>query len=263
MKTLEITIGLPGSGKTTWSQKQRKVDFTYKVFTLDNMDKITRKSIFNNIKESNRSVIVDSLITTQKTLIDFLTKIFCESNHDYDKIILHIWNEDRESCLWNDRGRRKIDSAISINNMPLDDFDLVKIKEKIDIDIDIDIKKHIVMKKEKWEVFADEMGLYVDDSGKMRSSEWSLGGSWANCWGDSGSVSGEAQPASFKEFDSLLEKVCPDISFLKYKNLMNTCVTTDEYNEGDYYGGNVTYGYFELDVIQLYKELEDSDLYHV
>lgn len=67
----------------------------------------------------------------------------------------------------------------------------------------------------------------------------------------------------FVELDSILEKVCPNISFLQYKNICNKIINSDTRSEGDYYGGSVTYGYKYFNVRSLYDALVEKGLYEI
>jgi hypothetical protein len=72
--------------------------------------------------------------------------------------------------------------------------------------------------------------------------QWTTGGmSGGSCWGGNPSpyISGESQP----EWDCLnnfLEEVCPDLSFLKYKNLMSKAESY-AYTQNEYYGNCTNY----------------------
>jgi hypothetical protein len=108
-----------------------------------------------------------------------------------------------------------------------------------------------------YDEFKETYNIYGD---VLTSCGWALGGSWGDCWGNSGSITPEPQPTSFEEFDRLIEKINKDISFMQYKNLYNSCVSTESKSEGDWYGGTAYYGYFQCDIRKLYAELNDRDL---
>ena len=59
------------------------------------------------------------------------------------------WRENREACLWNDRGRRKVNSKITIENAPFE----IPSKEVLD-----KFKAKLIMenveKKPGWQVWA-------------------------------------------------------------------------------------------------------------
>ncbi|MGL5647753.1 MAG: hypothetical protein ACRDDY_07875, partial [Clostridium sp.] len=65
---------------------------------------------------------------------------------------------------------------------------------------------------------------------------------------------------NFDEFDSLMENVCPNMSFLKYNKIKNNCINVDQYYDSDYYGGSETINYYTCDIENLYNMLVDFDL---
>ena len=90
------------------------------------------------------------------------------------------------------------------------------------------------------------------------SNTWSLGGTYGSCWDDQlHSISAEPQPASFVEFDNLIEKIDPNIGFLKYKKIYNNCVEISTYRDHDYYGGSTENAQFKCDLKKLYNMLEE------
>ncbi len=280
MKKIVITVGLPASGKTTFSkqyQKENNVNSRYKMDNNNivrhiefderiryqfNKGKTKEESMKNAIDDTllNKTdeLVLDGLFLTNEDVIKVVKMVKCQ----LCKLEVHYWESDIEACLWNDQYRRSDNSSITIENAEVLDMDIQKIKDGTNIN-DVEIVKHIVKRKEDWRVFSDKNNICLDESNNITSSSWSLGGSWANCWGDSGSVSGDAQPSTFEELDSLFEEVCSSISFMQYKRIVNNCVSTDTYNNGDYYGGNVEYAYFKCNIIELYDMLIDMNLIEV
>ena len=95
--------------------------------------------------------------------------------------------------------------------------------------------------------------------GFLKSDRWSNGGTWGNYWGDSGSIAAET-PKEFIEFDELLEKLCPNITFLQYKRVRELCVTCESDYENDYYSGREEYSYWVCDLKQLHNALAERNL---
>jgi len=138
---------------------------------------------------------------------------------------------------------------------------IMKLEEKFPKMKDkIKMNQHTTIQKPDWKAFGEKYELYMDENGKVKGESWCLGGSWADCWGGGGSVSGEAQPDGFRELDELLEKVCPNITFLQYKGIYNEIVLTDEYGDSDYYGGSTSYAYKYFMVENLYNALKKREL---
>jgi hypothetical protein len=266
---LIITWGLPGSGKTNFTNEQiminRRNHNGCRLYTISHdecgrygNDK-TKNFISKMNSHLNSSVdilIADTLITTHDDLSNFLKQLNLKKVISID---IQYWCEDRESCLWNDRYRRSDNSNITILNAPLEVPDTATIKSFCP-NIRITIIYNNVMRKENWQVFSDKYKIRHTD-GIVKSDSWSLGGTYGNCWDDTKhQVSGEPQPASFSEFDDLLESACPSIGFLQYKKLYNACMTTDTRGESDYYGGHIEYGFYKFKVEELFDKLIELDI---
>lgn len=101
---------------------------------------------------------------------------------------------------------------------------------------------------------------YSKKEGVIICENWCCGGSWGDCWGNSGEISPEPPPTTCKVLDDLLMEVSPDISFLKYRELYNKCVSIEEYSESDYYGGVTYYQRFVLDVKGCYEWLLENKI---
>ena len=281
-KTLHLTMGLPGCGKTSWAKELSKNNESHwnrgeKPYHIE-YDEIresnygTKRTVIEQFKDriqhivKNYETIADSFISNTDGVISILEMIDLRY---IENLTIHYWIPDKEACLWNDRGRRTEKAEITINNALIKFPDKQKIEAYLSgkkANVKIEIKKHTTERKPDWKVFFDENVKDIaslDEDGYIRSESWSLGGSWADCWGNNGSVSGEAQLSSFQEFDSILEKVCPNIGFLQYKNIYNQCVETGEKSEGDYYGGSVSYAYYKANLKNLYDILVEKNLYQI
>ena len=64
----------------------------------------------------------------------------------------------------------------------------------------------------------------------------------------------------FVEFDELIERVCPNISFIQYKNVYRKCVVQKTRTVYDYYGGSEEKAWWECDMKALYKILLEKGL---
>jgi len=266
-KKITLLWGLPGSGKTTYAGEAcpPRTRESY-VVDVDSMMRHYKGSKLVDAVGSEvlqrchyfNHIIVDGLITLNAQATDVMMGI---QTHPYNKyeLIFEIvwWGEDRESCKWNDRGRRKLDSAITIDNAP---FEVPSQELALAFNIpESRIVRKKVERKPAWKVWAQEHGFGKEE--KMKGSGWSLGGTSGSCWSDEKShVSAEPQPASFKEFDELLTEICPNISFLAYKKLYNETVTTETSGEGDYYGGYVEHACYVCDVKKLYDMLVEMNV---
>ena len=261
-----LCIGLPGSGKTyflanNYSEGYNNID-NYQN-DQDILKAIESKSRHNfqcfKCWRESRTAAFDCLITTNfelNKIINLIYRVGIEEgvNGTHIHFIIHYWKENRELCLRNDRGRRDKSSEISIKNLPLE---YPEIENK---DLWVTIEEHDVVEASSLDVYFSQYKDSICGKYIMTSESWSAGGSWGNCWGNSGTISPDPVPTSFDKFDELLEKLCPEVSFLTYKRLYNETVTIVEKAERDYYGGTEYRHYFECDLKKLYNLMVELNL---
>ena len=282
---IEILIGLPGSGKTHYakengacvddywsgsiiSTKVSYVNFDHRHYAGKNVnyvlnDKFAREIIEKPRLYKNYNVnhwIFDGLFLTnaaQRALILAIQQANKTNRHI--KIQFVYFNEDRETCLFNDKQRNREELAdITIKSATYEKPNINELKRDFP-DMEFSIIEKEVHKMNVYEcVFKPHESFSNKD--KMQSDYWSRGGSWGDCWGNSGSISPDPQPSSFTEFDELLEEICPNITFLQYKKLYNECVTVEEDGHGDYYGGYEYTSYFQCDLKKLYEMMVEMNL---
>jgi hypothetical protein len=263
-KTVILLWGLPGSGKSFYAnsllgdsdryipreQQYYKINIDQKVSQWKGklrIPKIAEETVSGFY--GNRYIILDGLITTNEGAKKFLDAIREMAPAKYDveyKVVW--WEKDIEACLHNDRGRRHIDSQQSIRHLPFE----IPSPEQLCIPADCIEKQTIVRKPMSHILVEEQLDMSVND-GKLKSATWSLGGSSGDSSG-SWHTPPDAQP-SFKEFDELLEKICPTITFLQYKKLFAETVTTESQYHSDYYGGGERTANFICDVEKLYTLL--------
>lgn len=265
-----LCVGLPGSGKTYFLKNNYPNDNTfdedYKFLSDD--DKIDIVKTIGNRVRSNfqylriynelRPIVIDCLITTNSELNKVIDEIFKSSIKEgvSDRIhfVIHFWKENREFCLHNDKGRRREKSSeISIRNLPLE-YPIVN-----NPDIDYEIIEHDVIAAPSLNIYFNKYKDSHKNDFVLTSESWSAGGSWGNCWGNSGTISPDPVP-QFKEFDDMLEQLCLDINFRTYKKLYNETVTVEEISEHDYYGGTEYRHYYKCDLEKLYKMMVELNL---
>jgi hypothetical protein len=271
-----IGYGLPGSGKTTYlrSFQDKLVHNGYysrnSYFNCDELLKLKKeKSLLNLLSEDisylvkrhyfekkEYYVIIDALITTNKDLknvLELIKKIIGEKEYD---VSIEWWEEDRDSCVWNDEYRRDTNSINSIMTLPYEKVDMQSLKEELNIPIRA--TKHTVIRKSKEKHFAQEKNI-CNDRGILTSERWCLGGNCCDCWGGDYVVH-EDIPVNFTEFDVMLEEICPNISFLKYKKIWAECVTIETENENDYYGGSVKYARYQCNIEEVIRILLEMEI---
>lgn len=125
-------------------------------------------------------------------------------------------------------------------------------------------------KKQNW-YSRDQYSVITKRSKKSPSresflfEEWVSGGvSGGSCWDDGSNdrhyaTSGDKEP-DFSSLDTILENLCPNISFIKYKKLVNEIVKYGDYSVNEYYGNSTNYGYKTINLGDLYDKLKEMSL---
>ena len=272
---ITITYGLPGSGKTYYCNNQS--NFMTDVVHMD--DYIVdgkylplEEVLGNNTKHSD--IIIDCLCTTNKQLKEILSELseiclyFGFGRSIKFKIV--SFEGTREACKKNiERRNDGRNVSTTIDNLPYEDVNEYDIRKFVDdYSLQNNIKVTVIFEKRKiyegtpWDkYFQPIIDSSYESKGKYLVSEsWSLGGTWGDCWGNKGKISPDEQPSSFREFDKLLEEVCPNITFLQYKSIYDECVEVYKYDESDYYGGTQYYAQYRLDLRKCYDMLLEKDI---
>lgn len=253
-----------------------------------NNDKYAMKEIYCYGVHSDVDICIDGLITTKEQVyqvidgfLEYLEKNASNIINYTVTITIHQWLENREACVHNDAvrvklGGRKDSSEISIRNLKFDYIFKTDISQRYKSN-QIVTNIYIIRHNVKWintydTIFfskvGDDMPEYhggpvgfgeMTKTKYMYSETWSGGGTWGNCWGESGDISPEA-PIEFKEFDEFLYSICPKISMLQYKMLRNNCVDVETSKEFDYYGGSEDVNRWRCDMEKLYSVMLDMGL---
>lgn len=283
MKKVEINIlmGLPGSGKSTWRIKNtpsindrfygRHSSFccddylwnennTYNYGRYKTIPEIIKRNL--DIDRDSEFVCIDGLFTTNAQIQEVIDTVHtCLPRFRNDEnfvIVIHHWKEDREACLFNDKYRRELSSATSIKNLPLEDPKDYKFESILEVKI----VYHDVIRKNIYEGIFEPLTVYNGLNGILTSNNWTTGGTWRDCWNNKGECTPDPQP-EFEEFDRLVEKVAPNITFMKYKKLYNECVTVETDHEYDYYGGCCHKAYYKCDLRKLYDMMVEMNVIEV
>jgi hypothetical protein len=95
-------------------------------------------------------------------------------------------------------------------------------------------------------------------------SEWYGGGvGGGSCWDDGNRshypVPGEAE-TDITAIDDILMKVCPNLTFLQYRKLMNGVEDRGNYTNNEYYGNSSTHNYKVINLRKLYDRLKEMEL---
>lgn len=280
-RRITLLWGLPASGKTTyakelqeeaedknsWSPYHRRSKSNIHIVDIDLIgrgkkekapDEI-RKKIVSEIKhhEYNQVIhyILDGLITTNDKAVELFKylqeHLKFDMADDHYELAVVWWTKDVKTCIHNDQGRRHLDSKNTIEHLPFEEPD----RKRLYPFIENRIERQEVFRKPDSKVWVEVNGL--PSNMKMESSSWSLGGTSCGYDGGTSIHHADPQPTNFVEFDDLLEKTCPNITFLQYKKLYNHSVSIIEYGDSDYYGGYTKYAKYECDLTKLYDLLKE------
>ena len=277
MKTIQelhILVGLPGSGKSTFAHKL--VSENYGLGFIADFDKIKKGlkpkySMSDQMAYVERSaipysfngkiLIADGLFLTQKD-VEWVINMYCNSSYFKARYsvklwVIDYWVPDIDSCLWNDIGRRTVDSESTIKNAIVEKPDIELIKKDCSVS-NIVLHTHSVIRKPQSIVDALEHGVDISDivdDMYIESDSWSLGGEGRTWMGETYYIDAE-KPCDFEKFDGLLEEICPSITFLHYKKLFSNCVEVCERDNSDYYS-SCKEAYYRCDLTKLFDMLRE------
>ena len=96
--------------------------------------------------------------------------------------------------------------------------------------------EHTIVKKSIYKVFADCLGIPLEEDNKyFYSDTWRTGGEYSSWNSDSTTRMDSEAPCEFELFDEVMERICPNITFLQYKKLYRSCVELGTRHQSDYY----------------------------
>lgn len=130
-----------------------------------------------------------------------------------------------------------------------------------------DVKQSALLSDESYRSFLEKIAEIsgsenISSVSECMSVQWRTGGMCGgNCWGDEADSPVSADdPEELTELDKILEKVAPDISFLKYKNLCSQIVRSHDYTENEYYGNYYEYSVRYVLLSELYQALKERGM---
>ena len=252
IQELHILMGLPGAGKTHWAiefkeEKNRGVCFPGHVFIMH-----CDKGLIQNFPE-RKYIVLDGIFTTIDDIKNGIQ--FVSRKYNVKKVLIHRWNDDIDSCIWNDKGRRDVSAIQTIKKL-----NIAQLKETdfADMNIPVEIEYHCVVRKPEYlQMYIPECAL-TDDKRYIRSAEWTVNGSWHSWNGSRGKYEKE-EPVEFEAFDELLFNIDSRFPYLLYKKIWKECVTIEEETHSDYYSYN-TVNYYQCDIEKLYKKLKEYNI---
>lgn len=284
IKKIILTVGLPGSGKTTFCEEYLKnnedknvnhIEFDKHRKTAYGKNLNFENVLLNMMKEKRDEILLlDTLLLDNNGVINSIEilKDTLETINNME-IEIHYWNLDRESCLHNDKGRRKENSEITIKNAKLEEIDVEAIKKATSLD-KVYLFTHDIKRKSELQLALDLLDYnveevcdeYDDEEEKKRylySEQWLVRGTeryYVNSDWDSAYIKldGEEAIMEFKEFDEVIEQLCPSLTFIEYKELLKVCVDIDEFDKDDYYT-YATYKRWRCDLNKLEEYLKSKN----
>ena len=273
MKKFIITMGLPGSGKTSWCKKEKEkhidcqyidVDYYIKNSMYSGSEKERlEKMLLDKLDYRNNVIILDGLFTIEDDIKFIIDNLQQDKIRQFD-IEIHFWEENRKACLWNDRYRRDQTSTFSINNLKLEEPNVKVLDEYLtskEISSDIRLVRHLVQYKSNLQMFIDKYKIPAVD-GNLVSDTWTLGGESWNYAGKRSKLDPEVSLESFEEFDELLLQINPSISFIQYKKIYKEAVSIEEKDIRDYYCSGRE-AYYCCDLKSLLNILEKMELVEI
>lgn len=244
-------MGLPGSGKTHF----RKTELPEDCIVVDEVpvSEYNPRHYQPFWSYSWNELCYDGLVLTIEDLTSLIQKFerFCKK--ETIKFVIHYWKEDRKQCLVNDkcRAREPYNSKATILGAKFDMITPEMMGDKCQIIY------HDVHKVNDLEKILPEED-YLDGQKILKSDTWTKGGRWGNYRGETGDLIPDEEP-DFTQLDEVLEKLCPDISFLGYKKLVREVVKIHTYTETDYYGGYTEEAFKYCVVSELYNKLKEYE----
>lgn len=258
MIKVHILCGLPGSGKTTFA---RSLSGNPKIKVID-VDEIVKG------KENKMAFFLSKLnglleeLDCEEAVLDglFLDKkvyevILKELSPDVE-VVFHYWERNRKLCLYNDEGRRNVNSSITIRSARFQEPDIEKLKI---LNKNISLESHVIKKKGEPMTLEEFKQKYNKGEEYIYSEHWCAGGENIDCWGEVFKVDKEDPPEEWA-FDEIISNIKEEISGEQYEKIKSYCVWIEENSESDYYGGIVENHHYMCSLNVLFETLQEEDI---
>mgnify|MGYP004626444277 CR=1 FL=1 len=256
-----ILSGLPGSGKSYFAKKMQQENEKNKVFIFSEDEK-TRWYTYHNKEWSIDTIIMDGLHLTNDSIISTIKDVKKNLRlPQYWKFSIIRWNEDRKTCLNNDKNRRDLSSEKTIKNAIFEKLNLDKIKKATTLDEINLIKKKVELKPDYLEKIENKKKYNIQGN-YLISEEWTISGttrSYDENWNSVYSPIYSDTTPDFTELDDYLTEICPNISFLTYKKIKKECVDVVEYTNNDYYSTTED-AYYRCNLEKMFEIINKAEI---
>lgn len=91
--------------------------------------------------------------------------------------------------------------------------------------------------------------------------DWRTGGvSGGNCWNDGGhySLDSDPTPTTWPEFDKLIERYWPTITFMEYRRIMQPLIKQHTLRQSEYYGNYTNYAHNVINLKEFFTVLKEN-----
>lgn len=261
---IQILSGLPACGKTYFANELKENNNNVLVIDCDRFminkqnveDKVLQILKLNKslMSKKNKTIILDGLFLRQEQIVSMIKAI--HAKYPSFEYIIECWDSSysaRRTCFSNDGGRRGTASKNTIQNAVVDEMNVQEIIQNTGVSVTV--VKHGVTAKAEYQYFVDK----IEALGKkydIQKEQFLYSKNWIVKVERPDLVQvyeEDKKPVDFIELDEILEEYVPDITYLKYKRLMRECVTTEEFDESDYYSGSVYKMRYVCDLEKLYN----------
>lgn len=272
LENLHLTMGLPGSGKTTFCKASAKVDAYLPSAQYLEMDKYQTKSSKIPFWDYSTTVYIDGLFLNENMVEAILLELLEFNYIIEDQLTIHYWEPNIEACVWNDLDRRGLSSSATIRNMNLVKPEVSSLEERLrkirslshpnapmfNIVIEThQTEKDFATNKIVKDEFQSENEFPLRDDGYLISKYWVSGGELRNYSGYCGGSDVE-KARLFIELGQILDSVVKDgIKICEWHTILKNYCSIETFLQSDYYS-DVWCSYWCCDLKSVFAYLEND-----